>query len=242
MTTTPSSSNTPDVRPQEIVRELLSRPVVVTPRREMTPTRARRVAALERQAPIIVEQARKASVDIDYLGINPLFAESRLYRGGDSNWVLAPAANSGDAVVPRDERQVLERLAKADLDFPLIYVAHEVEKKKTKHLEPDHGTSHVTLGNEQAIELVGTPPAPAEVVAEGERYSDRATEVLRTIGRVAPVVGKAALVIVGAPVVLGVGAIASLATLDPIILGAVPAATPEPGELAAWFVLARWDW
>jgi hypothetical protein len=242
MTTTPSSSNTPGVRPQVLVRELLSRPVVVTPRREMTPARARRVAALERRAPTIIEQARDAGVDIDYLGINPLFAETRLYRGGDTDWLLGPAANPDDAVVPRDERRALERLAKSDLDFPLIYVAHEVDKEKTKHLDPGRDTSHVELGNEQAKNLVGPSPAPRDVLAAGERYADHATEVLRTIGRVAPIVGKAALVVVGAPVVLGVGAIASLATLDPIILGAVPAVTPEPGELAAWFVLARWDW
>src|SRR5690349_4086673 len=127
---------TTDAQPPQIIRELLSRPTVTSGVIDMTPAHERRVAMLDRQAPRLVEQARVAGAPIEYLGVNPLFAEARLYRGIDTDWVLAPATKSEDLVVPRKERHTLERLKKAEIDFPLIYVAHEVEKEKTKELVP----------------------------------------------------------------------------------------------------------
>jgi hypothetical protein len=159
MTATRTPSKNLDVPPQAIVRELLARPEVITPALELTPARARRVATLEKKAPIIVNQARDAGAEIEYLGINPLFAEARLYQGIDTDWVLAPATKRDDAVVPRRARQALQRLSKAELEFPLIYVAHEVEKEKTKELVSANGKSHVVLEHEKAAELVGRIPA-----------------------------------------------------------------------------------
>lgn len=236
-----SSSKAVDVRPQEIVRDLLSRTVVPSPQHVVTPARERRIATLERQAPTIVHQARQADVDITYLGINPLFAETRLYRGVETNWTLAPAKNPDDAIVPRDERQSLERLAKADIHFPLIYVAHEVDKTKTEGRLPADRT-YVRLEPDEVGDIVPEVPEPAGPVEYANELDRRATQVLGAMRRVALFSGKAALAVAAAPVVLVGGALATVATLDPIILGAIPAVTAEAGEPAAWYVLARWEW
>jgi hypothetical protein len=37
-------------------------------------------------------------------------------------------------------------------------------------------------------------------------------------------------------------ALASLATVDPIVFGVIPAGRAIDGQPAAWYVLARWDW
>jgi len=241
-TTTKLPAKTTDVQPQEIIRTLLAQPIVTNTRQEMTPVRERQIAMLERQAPMLIEQAHAADAAVQYLGVNPLFAEARLYRGIGTDWVLAPATKPDDLVVPRKERQTLERLKKAEINFPLIYVAHEVEKEKTKELVPLEGKSHVVLDHDEASELVGPVPAPAGALELGDRLAQHSTQVLRTIARVAPIAGKVALGVVAAPVVLVGGALAGLATLDPIVLGAIPAFAAEPGEPAAWYVLARWEW
>ena len=236
-----TTTKTNEVQPQEIIRELLGR-AVVAGGNDLTDAHHRRVATLERQAPTIVEQARAAGAPVQYLGVNPLFAEARLYRGVDTDWVLAPATKPDDLVVPRKERHALERLKNAEVDFPLIYVAHEVERDKTKELVPVEGESHVVLEHDAASELVGPVPAPADALELGDRLAQRSAHVLRAIARVGPIAGRVALGVVAAPVVLVGGALASLATLDPIILGAIPAVAPQPGEPAAWYVLARWEW
>jgi hypothetical protein len=236
MFTKPSPPKTVDVRPQEIVRELLSRTVVPTPQHALTPARERRITTLERQAPTIVHQAQQAGVEITYLGINPLFAETRLYPGIDTDWTLAPAMRPDDLVVPRPEREALERLAEADLHFPLIYVAHEVDKAETKSLLSADDT-HVALDSQKAAEVIPDVPKPAEAVDLAKRLARVATKVLATMRQGAVVGGQAALAVAAAPFMV----IGSLA-VDPIIIGAIPAVTAEEGELAAWYVLARWEW
>jgi hypothetical protein len=231
-----------ETKPSQIISELLARPVVLTTPTAMRPTNQRAVALLDRQADTTIERARQAGTDIEYLGINPLFAEARLYHGVDTDWVLAPASKHEDAVVPRRERQALQRLADANIHFPLIYVAHEVPKEKTKELVPTDGKTHVVLEHGKADELVGPVPAPVGTLELGDRLAQRSNQVLRTVGRAVPMVGAAALAVVAAPVVLAGAVLGSLATLDPIILGACPAVSAAPGEPASWYVLARWDW
>src|SRR4051794_15111681 len=87
-------SNTTDVasreKPQKIIEELLHRPMVMNP--ALSPIVLRRVQTLEkRQAPQMVDHARRIGVDIEYLGQAPLFKESRVYEGPLTDWVMAPA-------------------------------------------------------------------------------------------------------------------------------------------------------
>src|SRR3954454_8191106 len=114
---------TPDV----VVRHLLvQEPAGPAAPRSTSRFVARRTASLQARAPQIVQRAAIAGVDIQYLGINPLFAEPRLYAGAETDWILGPADQAQDAVVPQRERRSLERLRASDLDFPWIFVAHEV--------------------------------------------------------------------------------------------------------------------
>lgn len=229
--------------PQVIVERLLRQGVV--PGQDMPVAMARRVARLERQSASTIERAHAAGVAIDFLGINPLFDESRLYEGVDTDWVLAPARKPADAIVPTEERKALRRLHEADLDFPLIYVAHEVAKERTREaraLVPDASAGHIVLEAEAADELVGPVPPPATSMTLANKLARQSTQVIRTVRRTGAAVGAVAVGVAAAPVVLVGSAIAGLASLDPIILGAVPALGSRPGAPAAWYVLARWDW
>lgn len=232
-----------DISPQAIVQQLLRQGVVLG--RDMPPAVARRVAALERQSLSTIDRARAAGVEIEYLGINALFSESRLYEGLDTDWVLGPAGKPADAIVPSRERKALRRLHSADIDFPLIYVAHEVTKERTREtreLVPAASTGHIVLEEEAAVELVGPVPPPAASLTLADRLARHSTQVIMTVRQTGTAIGAVAVGVAAAPVVLVGGAIAGLASLDPIILGAVPALSSRPGAPAAWFVLARWDW
>jgi len=76
----------------------------------------------------------------------------------------------------------------------------------------------------------------------GEKLAQRSGQVMSAVGRASKVVGAVSLGIASAPVVLVGGALAGLATIDPIVLGAIPAVSTASGEPAAWYVLAKWDW
>ena len=89
---------------------------------------SRRAAVLDRRSTKVVERAREAGVPINYLGMAPLFAETRAYPGPTTDWVIGPVTGPSDAVVPRAERAALLRLVDAGIEFPMIYIAHEVPK------------------------------------------------------------------------------------------------------------------
>jgi hypothetical protein len=136
-----------------------------------------------------------------------------------------------------------QRLAAADLTFPLIYTAHEVPKEKTKDLVVLDGGGPVAVGREVGIELVGPIPEPHTAVALGETLGQRSQQVLQAAARGARIAGLAAVAVAAAPVVLVGGAIAGMATLtDPIVIGAIPAGLSTVGTPAAWYCLQRWDW
>lgn len=230
-------------RPQDIIRQLLEPSGLTAVHKTVPALVGRRALALERDAPEIVRSARKAGVEIEFLGLNPLPGDPVLYEGPENDWVLAPVTTMDDAVVPPRERRQLSRLTESRIDFPLTYIAHEVRKEQTRALlEQQTQPGPVVLDRAEVAELVGPVPPPEATVALGDRMSRRSTKVLKAAVNTSKVVGVAALGVAAAPVVLVGGALASLATLDPIILGVIPAVTARSGEPAAWFVLARWDW
>lgn len=237
-----------DTKPQQrefherVVREILRGGTAgaVQPLRDRTT--ARKLATLERQAPTIVRRARDAGADIEYLGVAPLFAETRLYGGVGTDWVLAPVTDKDGAVVPRKERLTLERLARAHIDFPLMFIAHEVTREATANLPALPPGDHMVIEASVGKALVGPVPEPQASLRLADRLNRRSHQALAAAARTGRVVGTAAAIAAVAPVALVGGALASLATLDPIILGAVPALSPREEEPAAWFVLARWDW
>jgi hypothetical protein len=194
----------------------------------------RTVATLGRRANALVDRAARVGLHVEYLGISPLFDEPRLYRGPKTDWVLGPANRTEDLVVPRVERDRLRRLVEAGVDVPSVYIAHEVPKERTK-AHPAEAPTPVVLSSAEAEGLVGPVPSPVETIQTAERLAAYSSRTLKALGAVATAA-------VTAPAVFLAGAVASLATLDPIVIGAVPLSTARPGAPAAWLALVRWEW
>lgn len=200
-----------------------------------SPLTARRVATLEREAPRIIDLGQQAGTQVTYLGIAPMFDNAMVLAGDKTDWVIGPVGEGEAPVVPREQRDALARLEAAGANFPVIYSAHEIPKGNFPG-SPDAPTGMVTtVAAGHAIELVGPPPVNAGTVELAERMSNRAKRVFRAVGTAAGAVVAAPLMLVGA-------AAGALATLDPIILGVIPAGPSRAGEPAAWYVLAKWDW
>jgi hypothetical protein len=237
------TNDRPSVEVGAMLRSLLGQqPDGVPVSRPITALDSRRVDALERRAILTVEDARRiAGVEIERLGVQPMFTTPRLYTGEVHDWVLAPVTRREDLVVPRREQEVLRRLAAADIDFPLIYTAHEVPKERTKHIVKANAT-HTDIDAVDAARIVGPVPDPHESVRLGDTLETRTTQVLTAMRKTAIAGGAVVAGLVAAPVVLAGAALAALSQLDPIVLGAMPHGEPREGQAAAFFVLARWDW
>lgn len=208
--------------------------------RELRPFETRRVERLHERAPAIVKRARAAGVGITYLGLAPLFQEVRLYRGSDSDWILAPVDQHEHDVVPRRSLDELRRLHQAGLDFHL-YAGHEVDPDKTCDFLADTDGQTV-ISRTDAVDLVGPVPEPAGALQLAEQLDRHSETILNGVRRGAPVVGAVLLGVLAAPFLVVGGALAAAVTIDPIIFGAIPALTPEDGEPAAFFELTRWEW
>jgi hypothetical protein len=188
----------------------------------VTTRTARRTATLERTSPRMVKTARRAGVDITYLGIAPLFAEPRAYTRPKTDWIIRPAADLSDAIVPAAEREALQRLVHAGIDFPLIYVAHEVPKSQLAlpACAEDSAEPHaVTLDHATAAEAICSVPPPAGTRALTERLGRSSQQLLTALRTAVPIAGAVAgapFVIAAAPFVpAGVAASALAAGLDP---------------------------
>lgn len=228
---------------QPMLRSILDRPVAGDlALRGTTALEPRQLEILDRRAIATVQEARQhAGTELEYLGIAPLFEKSRVYEGPEHDWIVGPANRRQDLVVPRQEQAALRRLVAADIDMPLLYVAHEVLPEKTANLAKGNST-HVEVEPEQAAEIIGPVPDPHHTVELGQRLDRRAGQGLLALGRAAKVGGAIAVGAAAAPVIALGAAAAVLTQLDPIVLGAVPVGEPRDGQPAAWFVLARWDW
>ena len=232
----------PPDHPRNIVGRLLGE-AGPQPPATLEPVIARCVATLERRAPETVATAREAGLSIEHLGIAPMFSEPRFYEGdGETDWIFGPADQPDDIVVPRQEGQVLTRLTEAGMGSDFVYIAHEVPKSQTADLRAAAAGGQRAVSSDEAKELVGPVPPPAHAVELDERLGRRSTQVTNAARRTVMVAGAAAAGVVAAPIVLVGGAMAALATMDPVIVTATPAISGKPGSPASWFLVARWDW
>src|SRR5580704_6306849 len=87
------------------------------PATSATARTVRRIATLERNSPRLVNIAARADVDITYLGIAEVFAEPRAYPGQHTDWIIGPAGSS-DTVIPMVQKERLQKLVHAGIDFP----------------------------------------------------------------------------------------------------------------------------
>jgi hypothetical protein len=214
------------------------------PARRFPERTVRRIETLERNSPRLVKTADRAGVDIAYLGIAELYAEHRAYSGQHTDWIIGPAGSS-DTVIPLAEKKQLQKLLHTGIDFPLIYFAHEIPKGQIAIAGETASTANprpVTLDKQTADRAIGPVPPPAGTTALAERlgsHSQRLLDLLRAATPIAGAIAVAPLVIAATPFAL-FGA--ALAGLDPIVFGVIPAGAPVPGQPAAWYVLAQWEW
>jgi len=211
------------------------------------------VVRLNRSGELVRRKAERAGVTIESLGTALLFDRPRAYSGASSDWVLLPAdqdpAVAAGMGIPRDQRDRLLLLATAGVNFPAIYIAHEVPKGVIPglegvqpHLENGEPVTPMSRFHEIAseeIERAVEIPPPEQTVALTTSLGEAASLVGRTMLRLAPVVGSLAI----APL-LAVGALTSpLAGLDPVVFGAWTGGPgPGSGTPAVWFALAQWRW
>jgi len=203
---------------------------------------SRHAAALARRSPKVVQRAREVGVPITFLGMTPLFAETRAYAGPQTDWVISPVTDLNDAVVPKAERAALLRLVDAGIEFPLIYIAHEVPKGRLAVAGTDSElvSRVMTVDHAAAEAVIGPIPPPAAATALADRLGHSSQRLLQVLAMAVPIAGA----VVAAPFLLAGAAVAAVGALalDPILFGVIPAGQPVPGQPGAWYVLARWDW
>jgi hypothetical protein len=209
----------------------------------------RQLVALRDESERVVALAGRAGVELECLGVQPLFVETRLYPGPERSWVLAPATDDPlvrrrELAIPKPELRALARLLEADLDFPAVYLAHEVASSRLTGagLPPTGWTvqpgGFTSLDLHASQRLVEPVPVPARTARVARRLGTGAGALLKVLGLGVPVAGAVA----GATVSAGGAALRALA-LDPMVLGAWTLdRRADPGTPAAWFVLARWLW
>jgi hypothetical protein len=207
----------------------------------------RQQLALRNEIGQVVAAAGRVGIELECLGVHPLFTGTRLYTGPDRSWVLAPAGDDphlrrGELALPGPERRALARLLDAGLDFPGVYVAHEVDTGRLAGAglarSVNRPGTFVSIDPATSLRLVDPVPVPARTARVARQLGAGAGALLRVLGLAAPAAGAVA----GAAVSAGGAAMRALA-LDPIVFGAWTLdRRTDPGTPAAWFVLARWRW
>ena len=195
-----------------------------------------RIATLEREAPLNVGLAKDANVEIQYLGIAPLPEGIRVLSGAMTDWVIGPVALKDADHIPLQQRRSLERLESSGLHMPTLFIAHEIPKGHLPLVSDAPVGSMTAVSKVDADKAIGQIPPPASTIEMGEKLAERSRQVFSALAKTIPVIGA----VVSAPfVIVGAGV---AAVLDPIIFGVIPAISASPGQPAAWYVLARWDW
>lgn len=189
----------------------------------------------------IEEHATRRGLRVEHLGVEALHTRPRLYPHQPSPWVLCPAAHDplvrAGLPIPARQRRHLDQLVAADMDFPHLYLAHEVPTGHPQLPTLRADEPYRTLSDAQAHQLIVRPDAPAAA----RKTATRLDQAARAAGRGMRLVGIGAGAVLAAPLVL----LGSLGDgLDPAVLGAItlPDAGHAPGTPAAWFLLAHWDW
>ena len=203
--------------------------------RDSAATRSR-IATLEREAPFNVGLAKDANVEIQYLGIAPLPEGIRVLSGATTDWVLGPATLKDADHIPQQQRRILERLENSGLHMPTLFIAHEIPKGHLPSVLDAPVGSMTAVSKVDADKAIGQIPPPASTIEMGEKLGERSRQVFSAFAKTIPVIGA----VVSAPFLIAGAGIAAI--LDPIIFGVIPAVSATPGQPAAWYVLARWDW
>lgn len=184
----------------------------------MTHGRAETLSPLARRS---MEVAELGGSLVAFAGAAPVPAKPVVLSWPDeSGWLvldarLDPQVAKGTFAIPAGPRRRLRRIARTGVQFDSLFIAHELAPGTTAGLRPDD------LSKPDVLKRLAGPPS-REKTAE-------------------KVVGITTLAL-GAMASAGMAALSVLDDLDPAIFGIVTASgIPEPGNLAAWFLLAYWS-
>jgi hypothetical protein len=193
---------------------------------------------LDRLGRAVEREASARGLDVEYLGVEELFARPRLYGEATAPWVVTPAAADpmvqDGLPIPAAQQRRLEALVENGMDFPHLYLAHELARNAPDRTAKPSFATHRTLSDAELKRMLVRPEAPAAV----HKTAKRVDAVARTVGRGIGLAAVGAGMVMAAPLLLiGSG-------LDPAVLGALtlPGTGHKPGTPAAWLLLARWDW
>ena len=193
---------------------------------------------LDRLGRAVEREASGRGLEIEYLGVEELFARARLYGEAAAQWVVTPAAADpmvqNGLPIPATQQRRLEALVENGMDFPHLYLAHELARNAPDRTAKPSFSTHRTLTDTELKHLLVRPEAPVAVYKAAKRVDT----VARTVGRGLGFAAVGAGIVMAAPLLLvGSG-------LDPAVLGALtlPGTGHKPGTRAAWFLLASWHW
>lgn len=174
-------------------------------------------------------------VDITPLGLGLPFDRPRGYRGAHSDWVVYPGdqhplIERGLFTIPPENLEHLRDLSARGYPFNQVYIADELPS----------GTLDRFGADDIPTELL-RPPPKVETVQAAERLSERATQVDESRTRGSSGWGEAAAVGLFGGVLAGLAGLASLMTLDPLVIGAVSVhPSPRPGKDCIYLYLLTW--
>lgn len=176
----------------------------------------------------LLEPGRKIGYDLPQLGLSPLPEERTFWQAPTGSWWLFdsferdPTAQQfgGRIPVPAEPHAKLTELQAGGLAADLIWIGHE--------LDPDWSPGR------PLPTLVPSPPAgttrpPGESPSTGAAF---ATHLAQALYRAGQKLGRGSLS-------FGAAVGASLAELDPVVLGGVK---HPRAPVVAWVELARWTW
>ena len=157
-----------------------------------------------------------------------------------------PLIRGGVMAIPSDQLDNLERINEAGVEFSELLIAHELPPEAIP-AGRNPGWCDLDGYDLAVLENKARVPQPIETVRETRKVGDRIEHLTRravddvsqltktseTVGRSSWKVGLGAVTAVAATV----------AVLDPAIIGVTTmSGYPNEGELAAHYILARWDW
>lgn len=192
--------------------------------------------------------ATRAGLELPYLGASQPFPnEHRVYPGRQTDWVVGPAQSDPlyrrADVVPREQRARVKQIQRL-LDFPDLYIAHEIEKVGNS-IPAIRRTHYRAITPEVASTAIAIPERPTTKALNAirdakDRYWEEQERLAqeraarRAVKRQAEQEAAVRDAISRRPV----SKPSFWQPLDPMVLGLMP--IPEWPGMSAWFILAQW--
>lgn len=178
--------------------------------------------------------ATKKQLPVRFLGYSPIFSETRIYQGPESDWALMNLAddplyysNGQRLIVPSVVAQDINSIVKAGIDFSTIYIAHEIPKGSIKQ------------GEEIPLELIAPPPPPDVVRRVKKRSRGAETFWQKVMAAIQVMITTGAATTIGAASFVG-----ALVAFDPVLFGVlVDEEWQVNGKpIGLWYYITHWYW